>query len=199
LIPEIFHIKSNSLKLAQINVSSLNSEFFILKENIFTSGARLMKKIFAGLILISASTIANAGAAGGDGCGWGQALFEGKSGPGAHIMGATTNATSGNNTFGMTSGTNGCSTDGTLTYGGKNVVSSIMDEFSEDVARGNGEALNTVAVVYGVDQQDRATFAKVMHENFTTLFPNENVTADDMMASIEKLMKSDATLNKYVA
>jgi len=128
-----------------------------------------MKKVIVGLALLSASSV------------------------------AMTNGTSGNNTFGMTSGTNGCSTSGTLTYGGKSMVSSIMGEFSEDVAAGEGDAMDTVAVVYGVEKQDRATFAKVMHENFTVIFPNEDVTADDMMASIEAIMKADATLSKYVA
>ena len=159
-----------------------------------------MKKIITGLVLLSASSFAYAGAAGGDGgCGWGNMLFEGQSGPAPHILAATTNATSGNNTFGMTTGTNGCSTSGALSYGGMNVISSIMGEFSEDVARGEGDALNTVAVVYGVEESDRATFAKVMHENFAVIFPNENVTADEMIASIEKVMKADARLSKYVA
>jgi len=159
-----------------------------------------MKKIITGLVLISASSVANAGAAGGDGgCGWGNALFNGSSGTPSHVLAGTTNAILGNNTFGMTSGTNGCSTKGTLTYGGKSVVSSIMDEFSEDVARGEGDALNTVAVVYGVEPQDRHVFAQVMHENFAVIFPNENVTADEMMASMEAVMKSDARLSKYVA
>ena len=159
-----------------------------------------MKKVIAGLVLISASSVANAGAAGGDGgCGWGNALFKGQSGTATHVLAATTNATTGNNTFGMTTGTNGCTTNGTLGYGGQSVVSSIMDEFSEDVARGEGDALDTVAVVYGVEVQDRDTFAKVMHENFATIFPSEDVTADEMMASIEVIMKSDTTLSKYVS
>jgi hypothetical protein len=160
-----------------------------------------MKKIIAGIALISASSIVNAGAPGGsDGCGWGNALFEGQSGTATHVLAEITNtAVSGNNTFGMTTGTNGCSTTGTLGYGGQSMISSVMDEFSEDVARGNGDALNTVAVIYGVDAQDREIFAKVMHENFTTLFPSEDVTAEEMMASIEELMRADATLNKYVA
>ena len=159
-----------------------------------------MKKIITGLVLLSASTIVNAGAAGGDsGCGWGNALFKGQSGMASHVLACITNVTTGNNTFGMTTGTNGCTVTGTLGYGGQSVVSSIMDEFSEDVARGEGDAMDTVAVVYGVDAQDRDTFAKVMHENFTTLFPSEDVTAEDMMASIEEIMKSDATLSKYVA
>ena len=162
-----------------------------------------MKKVIACLILISASSVsttASAVAAGGaEGCGWGNALFKGQSGMPSHVIAGITNVTFGNQTFGMTTGTNGCTTNGTLGYGGQSVVSAIMDEFSEDVARGEGDAMNTVAVVYGVEAQDRDTFAKVMHENFTTLFPSENVTAEEMMASIEEVMKADATLSKYVA
>lgn len=156
-------------------------------------------RIVTGLVLLGASSVAMADAAGGPNCGWGNMLFEGQSGTAPHVLAVTTNGTSGNNTFGMTSGTNGCSTSGKLTYGGKNVVSSIMNEFSEDVARGEGDALNTVAVVYGVAPADRDAFAQVMHENFNVIFPNENVTADDMMASIEAVMKADSRLSKYVS
>ena len=157
-----------------------------------------MKKIIAGLALLTASSSAMAVAPGGDNCGWGNMLFEGQTGLGSHIIASLTNGTSFNNTFGMTFGTNGCATSGTLTYGGKSMVSSIMGEFSEDVARGDGDAMDTVAVIYGVEKQDRDTFAKVMHENFAVIFPSEDVTADQMMASMEEIMRSDATLSKYI-
>lgn len=157
-----------------------------------------MKRTIAGLALLSASSAAMAVAPGGPNCGWGNLLFEGQSGLGSHIIASITNGTSGNNTFGMTTGTNGCSTSGTLTYGGKSMISSIMGEFSEDVAAGDGDAMDTVAVIYGVHKDDRATFAKVMHENFTVIFPSEDVTADEMIASIEEVMKADPTLSKYI-
>jgi hypothetical protein len=98
----------------------------------------------------------------------------------------------------MTTGTNGCSTSGTLGYGGASAVSAIMNEFSEDVARGEGDALNTVAVLYGVEPADRDTFAQVMHENFAIIFPSEDVTADEMIASIEEVMKADPVLSRYI-
>jgi len=158
-----------------------------------------MKKIIAGLVLLSASSVAMAEAPGGPNCGWGNLLFEGQTGLGSHWLAWLTNNSTWNNTFGMTSGTNGCSTSGTLAYGGASMVSSIMGEFSEDVARGEGDAMDTVAVIYGVEKQDRATFAKVMHENFAVIFPTEDVTADEMMASMEKIMKADPTLSKYIA
>lgn len=161
-----------------------------------------MKKILGCIVLAAASTAmsttAFADAAGGNNCGWGNMLFQGQSGPAPHFLATTTNGTSGNATFGMTSGTNGCSTAGKLTYGGKSLLAAIMTEFSEDVAAGNGEALNAVAVMMGVEQQDRQTFAEVTHSNFKVIFPSENTTAEEALAALEQVMKSDATLAKYV-
>ena len=88
-------------------------------------------------------------------------------------------------------------TSNTLGYGGKSMISSIMNELTEDVARGDGEALNAVAVAYGVEKQDRAHFAAVLHENFNTIFPSENVTAAEVNASIDDIMRNDSRLSKY--
>lgn len=158
-----------------------------------------MKKIIGSALLIVASSSAHAVAPGGGGCGWGNLLFDGQSGPAPHILAVTTNGTSGNNTFGMTTGTNGCSTDGSIGYSGKSLFANIMSEFSEDVAAGEGEALNAVAVIMGVQPEDRDTFAQVTHENFNVLFPSENVTAEEVMSSLQAVMKSDARLAKYVS
>ncbi len=156
-----------------------------------------MKKLIAGSVLLISSSAVLAVAPGGPDCGWGNMLFDGQSGIGPHFAASTTNGTSGNNTFGMTSGTNGCSADGTLTYGGSSMVSNMMDEFSEDVARGHGDALNAVAASMGVEKIDRKVFAKVAHDNFNTIFPNENVTAKEVTASLNTLMKANSRLAKY--
>ena len=158
-----------------------------------------MKKTIIIIALLGLSSSAMDVSTGGSVCGWGNMLFEGQSGAAPHILGLTTNGTSGNATFGVTTGTNGCSADGSITYGGTSLVSSIMGEFSEDVARGEGEALNAVAVMYGVEQEDRASFASAMHANFQTIFPSEDVTAAEVMASMNEIMKSDAKLAKYAA
>jgi hypothetical protein len=160
-----------------------------------------MKRSFLGIVLLGASSMALAVSPGGPNCGWGNMLFEGQSGLPSHIIATTTNGTSGNATFGMTSGTNGCATDGKLTYGGKGWidVSSIMDEFSEDVARGHGSAMNAIAVMIGVEQQDREVFAQVLHENFAVIFPNEDVTAQEALASVNIVMMNDERLAKYAA
>lgn len=155
-----------------------------------------MKKILSGIILLSSSSIAIAASPGGPDCGWGNMLFEGESGP-MHFIASTTNGTSGNKTFGMTSGTNGCSINGKLTYGGKSMIGAIMNELSEDVAKGEGDALTAVAVMYGIEQTDRKAFEEIAHNNFSVIFPSENVTAEEVMASINGIIKNDSRLSKY--
>ena len=150
-------------------------------------------------VLASMSLGAHAAAAGGNGCGWGNMLFKGQRGGVAHFLASTTNGTSGNATFGMTSGTNGCSTNGTLTYGGRPMIAlnGMMDELSEDMAKGNGEALTTYAVVLGVAPEDREHFAAVTHEHFQQIFSKADVTADDVHNNTLAVLKSDARLSKY--
>ncbi len=160
-----------------------------------------MKKLLASVVLLSASSSAFAVAPGGPNCGWGNLLLEGKNGLVMHMFAGTTNGTSGNATFGMTFGTNGCSVDGALTYGGDKMVwfDNILDQFSTDVAQGNGEALNAVAVMIGVENQDRGHFDQVMHKNFALLFPNAGVSSQEVLDSMISVMASDDKLVKYTA
>jgi hypothetical protein len=119
-------------------------------------------------------------------------LFEGQRGTPAHFLASTTNGTSGNATFGMTSGTNGCSTNASLTYGGKSwfAMNGMMNELSEDMAKGNGEALTTYAVVLGVAPEDRAHFAAVTHEHFQQIFSKADVTAEDVHTNTLAVLKA---------
>ena len=81
---------------------------------------------------------AHADAAGGNGCGWGNMVFEGQRGLFPHLLATTTNGTSGNATFGMTSGTNGCNTNARLGYGGRSIfaMNGMLDNIAEDMAKG---------------------------------------------------------------
>ncbi len=158
-----------------------------------------MKRVLIVATLMGMSGAAMAEAPGGPNCGWGNMLMDGQSGLGAHVMASLTNGTSGNATFGMTTGTNGCSANGKLTYGGKSMVGAVMDEFSEDVARGDGEALTAVAVAMGVEESDRALFKQVMHDNFASLFPTADVTAEQVSERVVELMRANDQLARYVS
>lgn len=159
-----------------------------------------MKKFLVAIALSVCSTSVFAQAAGGNGCGWGNALFDGQSGKASHILGLTTNGSTGNNTFGVTSGTNGCSASGTIKYGGKSMVAvgDHMDEFSENVARGDGEVLTAVAVTLGVAPEDRAHFKQTMKLNFDRIFPNDEVTQEEVLASMWQVIGEDEVLSDYI-
>jgi hypothetical protein len=159
-----------------------------------------MKKFLVAIALSALSTSAFADAAGGAGCGWGQLLFEGQNGSAVHILGLTTNGSTGNNTFGVTTGTNGCSSSGTITYGGKQMVQvgAVMDEFSEDVASGDGEVLTAVAVTLGVSQEDRAYFKATMHDNYAEIFPTQNVTQEEVLANMWEVLGDNDRLSQYI-
>lgn len=159
-----------------------------------------MKRAFLAAALLGASFSAHAVAPGGPGCGWGNLIFEGKSGMPVHLLATIVNGTSGNATFGMTSGTNGCDTSGALTYSGESLLSmnGVLEEVAQDMAIGEGEALTALSVSIGVSTEDRAHFNGLMHDNFASIFPHQDVSAAEVMQNITALMQQDQTLAKYV-
>jgi len=153
-----------------------------------------MKKLIAGVILLGASSMAFAQ----PGCGVGAMIWKGQSGIAPHVLAATTNASFGNQTFGMTTGTLGCSTNASVQSMAMYMDSNI-DKVARDMSRGNGENLDTLAVLLGVEQADRDSFRSVLQDNFAAIFPNADTTSDQAVSAIVALLQQDAGLSKYVA
>lgn len=155
-----------------------------------------MKKFIAGAILVSASSMAFA--AGPAGCGAGyQFIFPDANQWWQHVLAATTNGTSGNQTFGMTSGTLGCeAANGPLKLA-QAFIDQNMDQLAADTARGEGETLAALAEVIGVQAQDTAAFGKVMQSNFDAMF-STTATSGDAYEAMKAAMASDAALQKYL-
>jgi len=153
-----------------------------------------MKKLIAGAILLGVSSMAFAQ----PGCGVGAMIWKGQAGIAPHVLAATTNGTLFNQTFGMTSGTLGCSTNASVQSMAMYMDSNI-DKVARDMSRGNGENLDTLAVLLGVEQADRDSFRSVLQDNFTTIFPNADTTSDQAVSAIVALLQQDDGLSKYVA
>src|SRR5690606_31483635 len=147
------------------------------------------------------SSISHAEAPGGPDCGWGNMMFEGDSGPIAHIGASIFNSSSGNAWIGMLLGTNGCSSEGVITYGGKSIfaLQGFMDEVAVDIAQGEGEALNALSVVLGIPEEKRPAFNTLMHSNFDRIFPTENIQSEDVISSIHAIMKEDEHFRTYAS
>lgn len=155
-----------------------------------------MKKFIAGALLFSASSFALA--SGPAGCGLGSTVvFPDANQWWQHVLAATTNGTSGNQTFGMTSGTLGCeAANGPLKLA-ETFIDENMDQLAADTAMGQGETLAALAEVIGVEAQDSAAFNKTMQANFDAMFSAEG-TSNDAYEAMKAAMAQDASLQKYL-
>jgi Protein of unknown function (DUF3015) len=134
------------------------------------------------------------------GCGLGTMIFEGQKGIAPQVLAVTTNGTSGNQTFGITSGTLGCTQEGVVRPPTKvrMLLMSSLDNLAVDVARGDGETLESLARALSVEQPDKRRFFAALQDNFLRIFPNENVTAEEVLVAMNAVLAEDTVLSRYV-
>ena len=157
-----------------------------------------MKKLIA-VAAISLLPFSNAMADQDIGCGLGSMLFAGKDGKAVKVLGATTNGTSGNQTFGITFGTLGCDGTGPVTSSAKiaQFIDGNMEQLARDMSQGEGETLSTLAEIWGVQDQDKAAFNALAQSQFATVFTSENVTSQTVLENLNSVVASDASLSAY--
>ncbi len=155
-----------------------------------------MKKIVIAALVTLAGASAMAAQNNVGSCGWGSKVFEGQSGVAPQVLAATTNGTSGNQTFGITFGTSGCTQDGvvTSTYKTAMYIDGNRVALARDAAAGQGESLNVLADVMGVKAADRAAFAATIKANFATVFANEQIAAN-----LKSVLAANTQLAGYAA
>jgi len=155
--------------------------------------------VLFGIAMVSAGSARTVWADKDIGCGLGTQLWEGKEGLVFKVIGATTNGTFGNQTFGITSGTLGCSQDGVITADARlrMFASANMDNLARDMASGHGETLDAFATLMKVTPQDKPAFMQLTREHFTDLFAADDVTAGQMLAALNTVLAADPTLSVY--
>jgi len=155
-----------------------------------------MKKIIIAALVTLAGASAMAAQNNVGSCGWGSKVFEGQSGVAPQVLAATTNGTSGNQTFGITFGTSGCTQDGVVssTYKTAMYIDGNRVALARDAAAGQGESLNVLADVMGVKTADRAAFAATIKANFATVFANEQIAAN-----LKSVLAANTQLAGYAA
>ena len=150
--------------------------------------------LLAALLPVSAKAADNVG-----GCGWGSKLFDGERGLWPQVFAVTTNGTSGNQTFGITSGTSGCTKDGVVRSAWKTAafIDSNMNRLASDISRGQGESLDSLAALLGVSQDDKALFGSTLQDNFALIFPNSSVKSPEVRQAIKAALANSPELAKY--
>ncbi len=126
------------------------------------------------------------------GCGLGSVIFKGKNGLVSQVLAVTTNATFGNITFGITSGTSNCQQFSGIVSNERinTFVAHNLDNLAIDIARGSGEYLNTFAVLMDVRETERASFYSKLQGNFSRIFTSQEITYDQVLRNIETVLSS---------
>ncbi|MFK2823568.1 DUF3015 family protein [Arcobacter sp. YIC-80] len=146
-----------------------------------------MKKLLLSAIAVAALS-SSAFSNQNTGCGLGSVLIKDQSTTVMQVLAATTNGTSGNQTFGITSGTLNCEEPASFASNDKlnQFVADNMDELALDISAGKGETLNTVAKLMNV--QDSSAFSAKLKANFSNIYASQNVTSSSVIDSIAKYM-----------
>ena len=132
-------------------------------------------------------------------CGWGSKLFDGQSGIAPQVLAVTTNGTFGNQTFGITSGTSGCTQDGTVKSSWKTAlfIDGNKEALARDMSVGSGEALDSLALLMGVEAQDRDAFNRAAKRNMARIFAKD--ATPEIMAALRLVLADNAQLSRYTA
>jgi len=143
-----------------------------------------MKKIMALVFAVGLTTSLYAAGNTNTGCGLGSVVIKDPNSTVLYSSAATSNGTSGNQTFGITSGTSNCDQPKSFVSNDKlnQFVNENMDELAMDISAGEGEILSTVAKLMNVENSE--VFAAKLQANFSEIYSNDNVTSAQVIDSI---------------
>jgi hypothetical protein len=135
-------------------------------------------------VLLSAGAAFAGQATDNTGCGLGTILWGNKADNSvfSQSLQATTNGLFGNQTFGITSGTLGCDQPANVAASERLMEFTVanMDNLARDIARGEGESLETLAELLAVPAQNRGEFYASLQGNFATIF----ITGEESAANV---------------
>lgn len=151
-----------------------------------------MKKwiIVLGVLLVSAGTSYGATVAQDCGCGLGKVAIGEKEGLGWNLLGTFLNGLSGNQTFGMTSGTLECGGTQNLVMDRhiEIFVADNMDNLAVDIAAGGGESLDALAEIARVAPRDRGHLSSELQAHFDTIYPDADVSHTQVAATLRQII-----------
>ena len=147
-----------------------------------------MKKVliaFVITLLSSASAFAAGQAHTNVGCGLGTMIFQNKADNSIILQAiqATTNGTSGSQTFGITSGTSECQQPSKIAQNEKlnQFVRANMDNLAKEIAMGKGETLDTFVEMLGVKGAEGDAFKAKLQANFSSIFTSDKIVMAEVI------------------
>ena len=159
----------------------------------------MSKKILVAVAIMGLASVAAADSVGG--CGVGTKLFDGQKGIAPQVLAVTTNGTFGNQTFGITFGTLGCTQDGVVRSNWRMAayIEGNTSKLARDMSAGQGESLEALASLMQIDAADKPVFFRTTKDNFARIYSADKLSAQDIMAILREVLAADATLARYTA
>ncbi|EQA62373.1 DUF3015 domain-containing protein [Leptospira alexanderi] len=159
---------------------------------------RIVSTVLSFAILAGAGLITNHAEAKGygvAGCGLGSVLISGKGF--VQVFAATTNGSSGNQTFGITSGTSNCTADGIvkLEKAQEMFVAVNYESLEQEMAMGKGEKLESFAKLLGCDAGSVSRFGKLTKEKYSSLI-KQDTTPSLLLSAVKSEVKGEPSLSK---
>ena len=156
-------------------------------------GTILLAGIFGSVLFTSFVWAQNYSMAG---CGLGSMAFEGKTDKVSQVLAATTNGTSGNQTFGISSGTLNCTTDGMIkkSQAQQAFAEVNFEDLSQEMAQGHGEHLRAFAHLFGCSAESVNTFGRVVQQHYSDIFSSADVTPAALIQSVKQHIATNPAL-----
>lgn len=147
-----------------------------------------MKKCLIVLLLASLSI----GSAFADqknyGAGLGALVFEGQEGFVSQTLAVTFNQYAMNQFFAITTGTSGATRPTSIVDNDKVLkyfVAENMDRLATDIARGQGESLDTLVELSEVSAEKKSGYVASLQSNFGKIYSDENIKSADVLKNIK--------------
>ena len=125
------------------------------------------------------------------GCGLGTMIFKDNIDDSIliQILAVTTNGTSGNQTFGITSGTSECQKPMNIaaTERVNEFVVANLDSLARDIAAGGGETVSSLAELMEVPPAQRPAYYQTLQANFGEIFPRADVGSAHVVDTVVSL------------
>ena len=157
-----------------------------------------MRMFLLAVLLVCAPAVRAQGAVSdtGPGCGLGK-LAWGESGNTKHILQqsliATTNGSFGSQTFGISSGTSGCTNDGVFVKNEKLNAYAVLnfEDLSQEMAQGSGEHLVALAELIGIPVALQPQLFTLMQEHYDRIVLPQQATSLSMLNGLYETMAGD--------
>src|SRR5262245_33556074 len=139
----------------------------------------------------------------GPGCGLGKLAWSDFKRPkniGPQVLMATTNGTFGSQTFGISTGTSGCTNDGKVWAEERTdvFVAAAFDSLTAEIAKGEGEHLASLATMMGVPVEQHPRFVALAQERYQELVHAGETSPAAMIKALSDAMVDHRVLAQVV-